>query len=281
MNKLLHAGFRRYTRSILFWIAAALSVVIGVLLGQKMDRTTLDEVFIIEEFLIFAILISLSIGREYSDGGFRNKIIAGHTKGQIFWSEWILGVSISLFLFVLCGIPSTIIGYGKYDPWTPDVLIKILIGFIFLNILSAVICVFVSIIISKKAIAPIVNILLVLAFALSANYINVALKEPQYFYEYEFNEETGEFFENTDKVTANSRYVGGVMRECLEIAVDTFPAGQVYEYSDIFKKAMAHADQEFSEEQERALNTHPFYSIGAIIVLSTAGYWIFRKRDLK
>ena len=99
MMKLLRAGYRRYFRNILFWIALAASAILGALCGVRVkDDTRLDDMYIVVGFMIFAALIALMIGREFSDGGFRNKITSGHTKGKVFFSEYILALTICLIL---------------------------------------------------------------------------------------------------------------------------------------------------------------------------------------
>ena len=83
MMKLFRSGFRRYTKNIVFWICLCVSVIVGLLIGINIkDSGYIDDTYIIAEFFIFPILVSLLLGREYSDGAFRNKIVTGHSKGK-------------------------------------------------------------------------------------------------------------------------------------------------------------------------------------------------------
>ena len=62
MMKLLRAGYRRYFRNILFWIAAAASAILGFMSGVRVkEDTRLDDMYIVVGFIIFAALIALMI----------------------------------------------------------------------------------------------------------------------------------------------------------------------------------------------------------------------------
>ena len=100
MMKLLRADFRRYFKSKLFWISLAISAVLGLASGKRVyDAAMVDDIYVVFGFIVFAVLIALTVGREFSDGGFRNKITSGHTKGKIFLSEYIAAICICLILF--------------------------------------------------------------------------------------------------------------------------------------------------------------------------------------
>ena len=92
MAKLLRAGIRRYLHSIIFWLAFIATAAIACICATEAKKYGVEDIYAVIGFLINAILIVMSVGREYSDGGFRNKVINGHTKGNIFISELILGV---------------------------------------------------------------------------------------------------------------------------------------------------------------------------------------------
>ena len=96
MKNLLRAGVRRYTYNIVFWLSIVFTIVVSVLSAKNTREFYFDDFYCILIFFAFAVLISWIVGRENDEGIFRNKVVSGHTKGQIYISELILGVGACL-----------------------------------------------------------------------------------------------------------------------------------------------------------------------------------------
>ena len=92
MIKLLRACVRRYTHNTIFWIAAVLTIGLGISIAHSARMTYYDDALVIAQMLIHAIMISWVVGKEFKEGIFRNKVIVGHSKGRIFLAELISGV---------------------------------------------------------------------------------------------------------------------------------------------------------------------------------------------
>lgn len=120
MSKLLSAELARLRKSRLFWLTAA-----GMLLGeiyvlQFGARVNQASHVPLEQYyyylaptvgIFFAVWISIFLGTEYSDGTMRNKLIAGHTRGDIYLSYYLTALTGGVimeagwFLGGLTGIP--------------------------------------------------------------------------------------------------------------------------------------------------------------------------------
>ena len=96
MFKLLHAGFHRYFKNLMFWIGLAATFICGLICSIFSRELYLEDVYILAEIVIIAVVISWIVGREFDDGIIKNKIIFGHKKIIIFLSEIILGVMVCL-----------------------------------------------------------------------------------------------------------------------------------------------------------------------------------------
>ena len=95
MNKLLSAGFARLKKDKFFWVcvglmaAAAWYTVFTVCLNRKeydgynvgLDAILFGHVFCMG--ILTAAFSGLFIGTEYSGGTIRNKLVIGHTRGNI------------------------------------------------------------------------------------------------------------------------------------------------------------------------------------------------------
>lgn len=128
MGKLLVFEFRRIYKSVFFWIVAAYSFVWPVLtalfyrlmlsldfndegiffnrlhLGQGEIRyfTWLIAIAFMTELPKFVALFTcLHLGRDYTDGIVRNKIIAGHSRAQIYFSYLITQICASTVFCVI------------------------------------------------------------------------------------------------------------------------------------------------------------------------------------
>lgn len=127
MLKLILFELRRISKSVFFWIIAGFSVIWPILTAlfyrlimsldisdgikfQDIDLGT-DEVrfltwliavaFMTELPKFIALFTCLHIGRDYTDGIVRNKIIAGHSRGAIYGSYMITQIIASVVLCVI------------------------------------------------------------------------------------------------------------------------------------------------------------------------------------
>lgn len=81
MTKLLKAGFFRLKKDTIFWVFLFLSIgIAGITLYRfydvnlpKLDRLINEYIWYIG--LLIAIFVSIFVGKEYSEGIIRNKII--------------------------------------------------------------------------------------------------------------------------------------------------------------------------------------------------------------
>lgn len=281
MMKLLRAGYRRYFRNILFWIALSASVVVGVASGARLKESAmLDDMYVIFGFLIFAAFTSLIIGREFSDGGFRNKITSGYTKGKVFFSEYTLALSACLiFTLVAAGIV-TLMNPSAYGNILPKLLFKSIIGYLLLIVSMVTMIFVVSILISRKAVAAVLALLLVIGLYSATYEITLALNRPEF--QREMVQREDGMWELTGGTEKNPNYVDSPMRENLTFIVNVIPSGQVIQYNKWVAPLFDPLNiRILVGEEEHLLNTMPFYSLGTTIVLLAGAYIIFRKKDLK
>lgn len=140
MLKLLKFEFRRMFKSVFFWVVAGISFVWPIITALfyrfifafTFDGLTIDELFSNNEIkgLTWTIAVSfittlpkyvalftcLHLGRDYTDGIIRNKIIAGHSRFKIYGSYMLSQMAASTFfsvIYILSGLLGlTISGIG-------------------------------------------------------------------------------------------------------------------------------------------------------------------------
>lgn len=281
MIKLLRAGYRRYFGNILFWISLFASAVLGIASGVRVkEDSRLDDIYVIIGFLIYAALLSLMIGREFSDGGFRNKIASGHTKGAVFASECIIALSVCFVLSLASWGVFLIFNVSAFGHILQDVLIKSAIGYIFLIISMITMIFIVSILIPRKAVAVALALLLVFGSYLAAYELDSALSRPEYQMEAVLVDGMVQFNEGKIK---NPDYIDSPLREKLIFAFNIIPIGQAMEYNSIVVPLFdpLNVIASVDEENAKMLNTLPLYSVGTSLVLIAVAYVLFRKKDIK
>ena len=281
MTKLLRAGIRRYFKCPVSWITLAMLVIFGCLGAAEIGpQSSPDDIYILSLMFGMTSMVTLSIGKEIGNGSVRNKIVKGYKKGQIFLSEMILAIAICFVLFIVSAVPFILIDYVTLKEIPTEALIKVVAGIILLNLALVSICVFVSCMITNRAISAVVAIVLVIGFLFVGFYLNDCLNDPEYFeVVITSNGET----QKAPNAARNPNYVDGVQRKIYQFLYDVNPLGQMIQYAEILSPYFTpHAVKlEIPNEEMQILNTAPLYSIGVMIVVSSGGYVLFRKKDLK
>ena len=282
MSKLLRARFRRCFKSLIFWLSLVASVILGFLSGVRVKEDyTLDDIYIIAGFLIYAILLSLMIGREFGDGGFRNKIISGHMKGRIFFSEYIVSIVICLMLCMVSASIFALFNFSLFGRIPTELLLKSIAGFALLIVSMVTIIASVCLLIQYRAVMAIVAILLVLVSYMVSYTIKSELNNPEFVKKVEFVDGKPTITEET--LEKNPSYVDSPLREQYIFVMHVLPHGQILEYMDIVEPLFDPITIYLSvaEEDAKILNVLPFYSVGTILTFSLFGFLIFRKKAIK
>ena len=315
MTKLLRACLRRYTHNLIFWIATVLTLGIGISIAYSARMTYYDDAMVITQMVIHAIMVSWVVGKEFREGIFRNKVIIGHSKRNIFLAELLSGVGISFILYFLCA--TIFLVFNSYEiPLLPaSLIVKIFVDYILLNMCLTAIFVIISCIFSHQATIAIVNIVFVLLMVVGSQRLYGDLSQPQYYEHYEtvnseWIDENGnirykqEKIEGSEYLVENPTYVGGIKRDIYEMVYNLSPYGHIIEFVyfnmdwhgyDYFRNVLAHemgmtgedawemiiSDNVITEETLANFTTNLLYSCVLLVATSVVGYFGFRKKELK
>lgn len=215
----------------------------------------LDDIFFEYAVLITAVsavFCPLYTGGDYSGGVMRNKIIAGHGRGEIYLAALCTNIAacvcFSLSYIAAVTVPGVPL-FGGLRTEAGDVFL-ILAGSLALIIAAASIFTMLGILIQNRAVAPVVCIVgmfLVLAFT---NEMQRTLDEPKYYYDN----------------TVNPGYVDGKERERLEFFCKLSPAGQGLQYA---KPSAENAGE------------NCLYSLGTTAFTTAAGIFFFGRKEIR
>lgn len=285
MNKLLHAGLYQIKRDKLFWISLAGVVISGIVFGiSTVSGGAFDDMFLVPEFVILGIYLSLFIGREYSDGTIRNKIIVGHTKGNIFLSKLILSFMIASLMFLIFTTTFTIISCKEVLSKIPFyILLEVGVGFFLMHLSFAAIFTVVSSLIPSKTVGAVASMVLIVAMMFASYQFEFALGQSKVIgiEKYDENDVLIEVEEYD-----NPHYIDGIQRTIYQIADNTLPHGQINSYVSYLSSCLyapfddVEVDYELIKS-DYAISEYPYYSLGLIVVLSGIGFIAFRKKEFK
>lgn len=274
------------------------------------ESTPVDDSCVLYLFLIVAIVISWIVGREAAEGGFRNKIIIGHTKGQIFLSELILGSAFSLVMAVIFfGIFFTI-NYYVFAYFPTDIIVMMLLNCVLAGVCLTAMLATLCCLITNRIASAIVNMLLVFAMFLGTSEVEHALLQPEYFESYsstleQWTDEEGNVHSETHKIeesiqkTENPAYIAEPLRTVYKIVYRISPYGHIsehivftydwfgYDYRDPITEqswentAQQIATNEISEEDYKNVATNILYCAVFSVAVYLIGYLVFRRKDLR
>ena len=313
MTKLLRACIRRYTHNTIFWIAAVLTIGLGISIAHSTRMTYYDDALVIAQMLIHAVMISWVVGKEFKEGIFRNKVIVGHSKGSIYLSELICGVGIAFVLYFLCAVIFVAFNFYEVPLLPASLIVKIFVDYVLLNMCLAAIFVTISCLFSQQAIIAIMNIALVLVMTTASQRLYAQLSQPQYLEQYEtvnteWIDENGNIRYREEKVEGseyyvdNPTYVGGVKRDIYDTVYKLSPYGHIIEF--VYFNMDWHGyeyflnnpvdgltgeetweliigDNEITDETIDTFSSNLIYSAILLILTSAVGYIGFRKKEFK
>lgn len=276
MTTLLSAMLFRLRRSRSFWCLAAFEAIAGVafpLLNYRNNRRYLQEIPLDSNFFAFvtlmvvlsAVLASLFLGTEHSDGAIRNKIIVGNRRPQIYLASLSAAYLGSLLLclcflapYLAVGIP--LLGFFQAEPSV--ILLNLLTAAVLMLAVTSIYTAL-TMLTQNKAIVVAACILLAFAILMVGAYINGLLNAPEFYEGINIDQTTGVL---RQEIVPNPQYLRGTVREVYEFLYDFLPGGQAVQLSSM---------EAASPWRLMA------YSLVITLAAGAAGICCFRRKDLK
>ncbi len=277
MRKLITANFHRFSKDRFSWCVMGIIVILSLVNVFNSARSyeamaasgyvmSLDDYYFNQAPLIgafLALLISMFLGTEFSEGTIRNKLCIGHKRNEIFLSNFISCAFASIVLTAVWLLSSALL-FGLIGPL--EMGVSEFIGCIFVAVGFAVsfaaLYTVIGSLSSNKPMTIIYTFAVFIIFAMAASALYDRLCEP------EMNE--GMTLVGTQLVemepTPNPLYLSGMIRTVCEVALELLPTGQALLLSDVA-----------IEYPVRAIAL----SVVFITVTLLAGSVLFRRKDIK
>lgn len=277
MDRLFCASLKRVWKNKCFWLCmGAMSAYIIWYMRSRCQIVSEDltnEEKSLEDYyfqfslvigLLSAVFTTIFLSREYSDGTVRNKIIAGHTRINIYISHLAVTFFVSL-LMLFVGMVAALTGVTTFGFWKMEavqlflyLLIIVMATFTFCAIYTLI-----NVLIQNKALSAILTILVFFTLFFSSSKLEERLASHQtVFQDIYINGEEVNF---RDPIP-NPRYVDGLKREIIDFFIDFLPTGQME------RVALLRV-----EHPVRMLASSMFLTI----FLTGLGIFLFERKDLK
>lgn len=282
MRKLLRANLSRLFQYRVFWAGAVLMLLFSAatmlnniryaIRLQEYHNEYYDVIHCLDIHffnmlpvlgIFFAVIISLFLGTEYSDGTIRNKFTIGHSRLAVYIANLLTSI-VASFTIVAAFFLGGLVGLLRFHEWQMSVSMTIwyFLVILFICIAFSAIFTLIGMLSANKAATAVSSLLLFLALLFVAAYGKARLEEPEEISGYEI---TADGISQSEP-EPNPYYVKGWMRPVLERTVRILPTGQ----------CLFIANLELDE---------PVFAIvsSACIALLTSlfGILAFRRKDLK
>ena len=279
MSRLLCADFSKLKKNRFFWLCIIGMVGFGlfmkimeyITMQQYADEAPpLDSMLSVYSMVIgflTAAFVSLFVGTEYSDGTIRNKIIIGHSRAAIYFSNLITCSAAGFFMCLAYLLPALAAGIPLCGIKTAD--FRYLAGMILCSFIMTLaftsLCTLVGMLCQNKAMTAVITILSVCLLFAASVYISAKLNEPETYPEISSFADDGTVIDARD--VPNPGYVRGTQRQIYEFLDEFLPTGQ----SVILTRG----------DKDASFLLMSAYSAGITAVAAGIGIFIFRKRDIK
>ncbi len=271
MIKLLKAGLFRLKKDIIFWLFIFLTIgVAGFTLFRYSSNEGVNLDKIITEFVMYigffiAIFVSIFVGKEYSEGIIRNKIIVGHSRISIFLSNLLISIIVSLLCELIYIIIVYLIGlplFGQmqmsFSQFALVLLNTVLVIISFCSIFN-----FIAMVCSEITISTTICIILFIAMFIAEGSFALTATSKKYI-EHTFFDENGN--KHIISQELNPNYPGDEKVKQARIIYLSIPQGQAMEIGGNDLKYMKQM---------------PIYSTILIGIVNILGVYIFYKKELK
>ncbi len=279
MSKLLSAGYVRLFKSkLLWWLTGGFGIfALFFRLNQDFEaKSTNAKIPLDTGFFAFALVIgialaiftSIFVGVEYSDGTLRNKLVVGHSRPSVYFSNLILCSTAGMIFAVAYMIMSFAIGAPLFGMFTLSAakICTMLFASLVLVVAYSSLFVMLAMINQNKAAVAIISVILSFILLFSGNFIYSALNEPEYYDAYSYTENGVTHNEPKQK---NPNYLTGTKRQVYEFFYDFDPGCQSMRIAGMY-------DEEINDSLKLG-----GYSFICIVITSAVGILVFKRKDLK
>lgn len=274
MTNLLRASFSRLKWDKTFWVCVltVLACSIGFMILWCLENAERGALTDLDEFyfrfstamgFFYAMFTCLFLSVEYGEGTIRNKLTVGHTRREVYLSNFITVFAASLCMAAawlvggLAGVP--FLGFLTIGPAGTALCFVIIVGY---TAAFSAIYTFIGMLNDRRS-ATVITIAVWLALLLVSSFFENTLHEPEMITQALVSTDGGI---PAAMMEPNPYYISGIQRTIYEFVVDFLPTGQ-------------------SSSMQNINIGHPvrmlLSSAGITAAFTFGGLKLFQRKDLK
>ena len=285
MNKLLKAEFYRLKKEKVFLLLIILTCVLAPFtLYKYFDNSgiiILDRIMVEYLYMYFglfiAFFVSMYVGKEYTEGFIRNKIVVGHKRSNIYLSNLIICIAVGLIANIIYIGIVFLIGTKLFGGLQKLNLFQSIAYTSLIIVAYCTIYNFITMLCKDASVSLVTSVIIFIIMFVATMFVSAKLMEKPYIKITQYNEK-GEV-EFIDK-EINPDYPSETTIKIYKVINYLLPTGQ----STILQNACAEtiAPDEYEINQvKQYLSEMPFYAIFEIVLLNIIGLFIFKRQELK
>lgn len=286
MIKILKAEFYRLKKDKVFLLLLFITCVLALFTLYKYfnglrESIALDRIITEYLYMYFGIFIaffvSMFVGKEYTEGFIRNKIVVGHKRSNIYLANLIICVIVGLIVNILYTSIVFLLGTELFGTLQTLNLAQIIM---YSSLIIAIYCTIynlITMLCKDASVSLIACVIIFIIMFVVMMFISTKLMEKPFTKTTKYNI-YGEIEFSSEEINPN--YPGETTIKIYKVINYLLPTGQ----ASILQNActeMIEPDEYEINQIKQYLNEMPFYAIGEIVLLNILGIFLFKKQELK
>ena len=287
MYKLLNAGFSRLKKSKVFWgmviinFGIAYYCLYSTIYDDNVYASLIFNIMILKLFI--GIFVSLFVGLEYDNGTIKNKVIVGHSRINIYMSNFIISTVAGFFIWLSYMLTVLFFRFMLGVIWLPlDQILILALHSLFIIMGYSAVFNLISMICSNITMSTITCIFLAIGMFVGGPYLYEKSTAEAY-YELQHTDLNGNIqYEKKE----NPNYSGEKIKQACKLIVNLIPSGQITQMSQhrtvqmIEKENLIIETEQLNESFYRKEPELIAYSLIFITITNCLGVLVFDKKEL-
>lgn len=293
MYKLIKAAFGRQIKNKFLAISAVIAIADGFMYARNYAFTVrfFSSSRLFTSLFLLALCACRVISSGTTDNAYKNKLICGYTRTEIFVSEYIVTCVYALLMATLTIACTLLRSYAMLPELPAKYAIALVTGIVLAWLLTVSIVFVLTALVPRKEIAILLAVFVVWVLCVPVAELEYKINQPEYmvsgggtYFSFEKND--------PELLSENERYMGSPKYEITRALFEMTPSGQLLRYDSFFSawerygEVIEDIEAPFFSvkvlvNHKEFLITAPGFALLSLTICFFGGLAIFRRREFK